>query len=379
MNTAISGSGFGLVAAVAALVCSPGMASEATTGGGSGTTLMISNNTAQAVPVQITLGSTGDPASNYGISNISQLPAAWNIVPEKSAPTTQGIFILAGNQSVSFNSGSSSFSGNVAFGPKFSGRGCGNSNPGACYPNAINLGEFTLNIAGGAETVDISNVNGANAWLTLNFSGQSSANYWNNGSFTGANPNVTSIANAALTTPVTQAGVYGWQATNCINVVPPVPNPTSSCPAPVDAPAAAQLQSQAQCNIQRGSGAPTGGTVEVVFGGYLPNSAPGIGCIASNMIAPVSGSSAGGTQVTLTGWGFAAVTAVSLQGAVATNVVASNQTLSFTTPACNFCTATAPQPWNSNVVLTLSDGSSYTLPADVAGTNAIAAFTYTSP
>lgn len=361
------------LAAVSGIGPSLTFAGESEKSASTGTTLKITNSTNTSVPVQITLG------SNNGISNINQLPAAWGIVPEKSAPTTQGIFILNGKQSVSFNSGTSSFSGNVAFGPKFSARGCGSSVPGACYPNSINLGEFTLNIANGAETVDISDVNGANAYITINFKGQTKSNRWNAGSFKGASTNVTTIANQALTSPVTQPGVYGWQATNCTNVVQPVPNPLPGCPAPVNAPSAAQVQTQAQCNIQRNSGAPTGGTVEIVFGGYLPNSAPGVSCVSTNTIAPVSGTKGGGTQVVIRGWGLAGVTAVTLQGAPATNVVSTNQKLTFTTPLCNFCTATAPQPWNSSVILTLSNGSTYTLPADVAGANAAAAFVYTSP
>lgn len=343
-----------------------------------GTTLSIRNATNAAVPVQITLGSAANPAQGYGISNIRQLPTAWAIVPEQSAPTTQGIFILAAKQSVSFNSGTRSFSGNVAFGPKFSGRGCGDSSAGACYPNSINLGEFTLNISGGAETVDISNVNGANAYLTINFHGQTAANLWNDGSFTGANANVRRIANLPLNKAVTQSGVYGWQATNCTNVVPPLPNPTASCPAPINGPATAQLQDQARCNIQRGSGVPSGGIVEIVFGGYLPNSAPGLSCVSTRKISPAGAIQTGGTSVSISGWGLAAVTGVSLQGAAASQIVATNQLLTFTTPACNFCTASAPQPWNSNVILTLSNGSTYTVPASVAGANAVAAFTYTS-
>jgi hypothetical protein len=354
--------------------------SEKNSGANSGGTILkITNNTDSSVPVQITLGSAKNPANNYGISNINQLPPAWGIVPEMPASTTQGIFILGGKKSVSFNSGALSFSGNVAFGPKFSGRGCGSNQPGACYPNATNLGEFTLNIANGAETVDISNVNGANAYITINFIGQTKANRWNDGSFSGANANVTTIANQSITKKVTQSGVYGWQATNCTTVVPPIPNPLPNCPAPINAPSTAQLQSLPKCNIQRGSSAPTGGTVEIVFGGYLPNSAPGISCVSTNTIFPASGTQKGGTNVTVRGWGLAGVTGVTLQGAVATQVVATNQRLTFTTPACNFCTSTQPTPWNSNLILTLSNGATYTLPADVAGINAIAAFTYTSP
>ena len=362
------------LAAIDSVATFAAAADESAASKSSGTTLKITNSTSSAVPVQITLG------ANNGISNINQLPAAWGIVPEKSAPTMQGIFILGGMQSVSFNSGALSFSGNVAFGPKISGRGCGSSVAGACYPNGTNLGEFTLNISGGAETVDISDVNGANALLTITFEGQNKSNRWNDGSFSGANSNVTKIAaNEPLPLWKKPAGVYGWQATNCINVVPPVPNPTPNCPAPVNAPTAAQLQTKAQCNIQRHSGAPTGGTVEIVFGGYLKGSAPGVSCVTANTISPVSGTAKGGTQVTLSGWGLAGVTGVSLQGAAATSITATNQKLTFTTPPCNFCTKSTPTPWNSNVVLTLSNGSTYTLPADVAGATAAAAFVYTSP
>jgi hypothetical protein len=346
-----------------------------------GTTLQITNGTSAAVPVQITLGNSGNPASNYGISNINQLPSSWGtIYPDPSAPTTQGIFILAGNSSVSFNSGTLSFAGNVAFGPTFTGRGCGSStsNPNPCYQDSITLGEFALNLgASGSETVDISGVNGTNAAITINFSGQGANNQWNDGTFSGANPNVTSVANQPMTSWTAPPGVYGWQATNCINVVPPVPNPIPNCPAPVDAPSSAQLQTNAQCNIQRAQGAPTGGTVQIVFTGYAsPTSTPQPGCAGAYIISPNSGSQSGGTSVTMIGWGLSQVTGVTFQGAAATIVSQSDTQLVVTTPACNFCTMS--QPWYSNVILTLSNTKTYTLPASVAGLTAPAAWTYTS-
>jgi hypothetical protein len=64
-----------------------------------------------------------------------------------TAPTTEALFLLGPGQSVCFNSGTLSFTGNVAFGPAFAGRGCG---------------------AGNQETVDLSGVNGTNALLTAN-------------------------------------------------------------------------------------------------------------------------------------------------------------------------------------------------------------------
>lgn len=338
----------------------------------SGTTLKITNGTSNAVPVMITLG------SGYGINNISQLPSSWGVIQDPvGIPGLQGIFILAGNSSVSFNSGTSSFSGNVGFGPTAYNRGCGNSAAGACYPNSVNLAEFTLNIgSSGSETVDISDVNGANAAITINFTGQTSNNQWNDGTFSGANSNVTTIGIAPpLSNFANQIGVFGWQATNCINVVLPVPNgpPSNICAAPVNNPGSPQLQTNAQCNIQRTQGVSTGGTAEIVFNGFTDsNSAPQPGCMAVYTVSPASGSQNGGTTVTMTGWGLSQVTGVTFQGATATINSQTNAQLVVTTPPCNFCTGS--QPWNSNVML----NGSYIVPNNAAGWGASAAYVYTS-
>lgn len=338
-----------------------------------GTTLKITNGSAAAVPVQVALG------AGNGISTLDQLPSSWGpLYPDPSAPTQQGIFFLAAGSSVEFNSGSQTFSGNIAFGPTFTSRGCGSSAslPNPCYPDASSLAEFSLNMgSGNAEAVDISGVNGTNALLTLNFSGQGTNNQWNDGSFSGANPNVTQISNQPITTWTSPVGVYGWQATNCVNIVDPIPNPTANCPAPVEA-SAAQLQANAQCNIQRNVGAPTGGTVEVVFNGYASStSAPQPGCSGAYVVSPTSGSQNGGTTVTLTGWGLDQVMQVTFQGAAATIQSQASTSLVLVTPACNFCGG--PQPWYSNVELTLSSSGSITLPNTVAGPAAPAAWTYT--
>lgn len=338
-------------------------------GDGSGTTLTITNGTPNPVPVMITLG------AGYDINNISQLP--WGVVQDPvGIQNLQGIFILAGTSagtnSVSFNSGTSSFSGNVAFGPTAWGRGCGSSQAGACYPNATNLAEFTLNYSAGQETVDISDVNGANAAITINFTGN---NPWNDGG--GGHTNVTNIPSVLpLSAFAQQSGVYGWQATNCINVVLPVPNgpPSNICAAPVNNPGAPQLQTNKQCNIQRGAGV-SGGTVQIVFNGFTDApSAPQPGCMAIYTISPSSGSQSGGTTVTMTGWGLSQVTGVTFQGAAATinSSQSNNTTLVVTTPPCNFCGGS--QPWNSNVML----NGSFTVPNNAAGWGASAAYVYTN-
>jgi hypothetical protein len=333
-------------------------------GTGNGTTLQITNGTSNTVPVQITLG------TGYGISNINQLPSSWGVVQDPvGIQGLQGIFILAGNSSVSYNSSPSSFSGNIGFGPTSWGRGCGNSAAGACYPNSVNLAEFTLNYPSGQETVDISDVNGANASITINFT---SSNQWTDNS---GNNNVTNIPSVLpLSAFAQQSGVYGWQGTNCINVVLPVPNgpPSNICAAPVNAPGAAQLQTNAQCNIQRAVGV-SGGTVEIVFGGFTDQpSAPQPGCMAVYTISPASGSQNGGTTVTMTGWGLSQVTSVTFQGAAATISSQSNTQLVVTTPPCNFCGGS--QPWNSNVML----NGAYIVPSYAAGWGASAAYVYTN-
>jgi hypothetical protein len=222
-----------------------------------GTTLQVANATGSAVPVMVTLG------AGQGINNVNQIP--WGI--KQVGSPLQGIFTLGANQSVSFNSGSKSFSGNIAFGPTFNSRGCGSTAANACYPNSTTLAEFSLNMPG--ETVDLSGVNGTNALITMNLSGSP----WNDGA--GGHTNVTKFANQPISGWTPSTGVYGWQATTC-TAAPNPPNPTSSCPAPKNRPSAAQLQSKAQCNVQRGG--PTGGTVQIVFTGYAPGSAPPANC-----------------------------------------------------------------------------------------------------
>lgn len=339
-------------------------------GDGSDTTLKITNATANPVPVMITLG------AGYAINNIDQLPGSWGVVQDPvGIQGLSGIFMLAGSSSVSYNSSTSSFSGNVAFGPTSWGRGCGNSAAGACYPNATNLAEFTLNFSGGMETVDISDVNGVNAKITVNFTPQGSGN-WNDGPKDQhwANQNVTQIAanqSIAKWTSPFPPGVYGWQATTCTGNSG-YPNPQSGCAAPEDTPSASQLQTNPQCNIQRAVGT-SGGTVEVVFGGFTDKkSAPQTGCMAVYTISPASGSLSGGTTVTMTGWGLLQVPGVTFQGATASIVSQTDTTLVVKTPPCNFCNG---NPGYSNVML----NGSYIVPNNAAGWGAPGAYKYTSP
>jgi hypothetical protein len=228
--------------------------------GGTGTNLVVKNNTDSPVPVLITLG------AGYGINSVTQLPASWHITPHPDGTNLKGSFTLPANSSVAFNSGANSFSGNVAFGPTFAAMGCGGS---ACYPNATNLAEFTLNYPG--ETVDISCVNGVNAFISYQLSGGAT---WTDNVSPAA---VSSFANKAMGQNANIPGVYGWQATTCTGNPNP-PNPTADCPAPNDAPGASELSSAESCNVQRKGDAPFGGTVTIIFNGWTPNSEPPANC-----------------------------------------------------------------------------------------------------
>lgn len=250
-----------------------------------GTSLVVTNDSNATVRVMITLG------ANNGISSVSQLPQSWNVSPGPGSPPSPllGSFYLKPHQSTApFNSGSKTFSGNISFGPSWTATGCGgkmipNTKLKSCYPNATSLGEFSLNMgSGGMETVDISGVNGTNAKISMKLTGKSQ---WNDGA--GNHPNVTTIANVALPGFKKSSGVYGWAATNCTTsqnppTNPPNPNMTN-CPAPVDAPKShkPQLQKLAQCNVQRATGAQTGGTVTITFHGYTRGSTPPKGCAGS--------------------------------------------------------------------------------------------------
>jgi len=229
-------------------------------GHGVGTKLVIRNNTASPVPVLVTLG------KGYEINSVLQLPFWWGIVPHLDGTFLKGSVVIGPGASLAFDSGDRSFSGNIAFGPTFTDMGCGG---GACYPNATNLAEFTLNYPG--ETVDISNVNGTNAFIEYQLA--DGAVWTDNVS---SDP-VASFANKVIGQNANIPGVYGWQATTCTGNGNP-PNPIPGCPAPNDVPPAAELSSSGMCNVQRAGDAAFGGTVTINFNGWTPNSEPPLFC-----------------------------------------------------------------------------------------------------
>ena len=221
------------------------------------TVFAVQNDTDTAVTVRLTLG---PPVSGTWIRDVSQLPASWGI----TGSGLVGSFSLPGRTTRSYAlPAATGLSGNLLFGGGAGNPGCGNQ-PG--FPDAATLGEFTLGVPGngysGQEGVDISNVNGTNAYMDLSLATSSP---WNAGA---GYPNVTSASSGAIGTNANRVGVFGWQATNCTSSVNP-PNPTASCPAPLHAPAGPELSSQPICNLQRPG---NGGTVTFVFKGFTPGS-----------------------------------------------------------------------------------------------------------
>jgi len=335
------------------------------TSGSSTTQLQVTNATSTAVPVMITLGTTRNPASNYGINDVSQLPAAWTTYPYSDGnpgdPVIQALFLLPGGESLCFNSGALSFAGNVTFGPNFAERGCGSIDTTGCFPDASTAFEFALNLGpSGQETVDVSGVNGTNALGGWNLD---ATPVWTN---TLSPASVTQIRNAAIGSWAPPSdGVYGWQSTDCIQLVPPIPNPIPGCLAPLHWPSqVTQNQASRVCNVSRASGA-TGGTAQVVFNGYASGSAPGVACVggfARFQPHQVSAGTAGST-LTMNGYGLDAVTGVQFQGVAATIVgtPTANQIV-VRTPVVPYC-APGATTLDTNVTFTVNGVAGTVTPA----------------
>jgi len=201
------------------------------------TAFAVRNATAAAVTVRLALGP--QPTGTW-LRDVAQFPASWGV----SGRGLVGSFNLPAQTTVSFTlPNATGLSGNVIFGGGAGNPGCGRQ-PG--FPNAANFGEFTLGVPAngfnGQETVDVSSVNGTNAYLDIELA---TTNPWNAGA---GHPNVSVVSGGTIGANADRVGVFGWQATNCTASVDP-PNPIAGCPAPVDAPSRAELSSQPICTF----------------------------------------------------------------------------------------------------------------------------------
>ena len=213
-------------------------------------TLKITNRSGTDVKVYLTLGAV--PGC---VQDVKAVPFVTDPVN-----TLQGWFMLAKGASATYTPPQGQgTSGNFAFG----------SPPLNCptteYRNGINLAEFMLNNSfqgsGAQETIDISCVAGANALIAFAMTG---GGVWNAGS---TQPNVSQFACKALGKNTGLVGVFPCGCDNCTSRSNP---PQPSCPASPPPPAYEDCQAEPICNVQRDA-SKSGGTVEVIFQGFLPN------------------------------------------------------------------------------------------------------------
>lgn len=204
------------------------------------TELFVVNQTKDSVLVYLTLGADTNFVTNVnGIFGIT-------------ATGLQGSFILAPNDTVSYQSAGKGFGGNITFGtPPVN---CPDTN---LFPFGINLFEFSLNdsFAGtnhAQETVDISCVSGVNSKITCNLSDAD----WNDGDSTG----IQTFENSFLYDNVFRIGVFPFGCDSCTVIKNP---PVCTGHKPFSQP-----QKKSICNIQRDAGKKWG-KVYVQFGGYL--------------------------------------------------------------------------------------------------------------
>lgn len=211
------------------------------------TELTLSNATSEAVQVYLTLGTV-----KRCVSHVANIPFITTVLSD-----LQGWFMLGAGQSVSYTPPHGhGLNGNVSFG----------SPPVNCappqYPSGVNLAEFMLNNgfqgAAAQETIDISCVAGANAYVQFSMEGGGG---WNAGP---SQPTVTQFQNHAIGANVGMVGVFPYGCDVCTGSHNP---PQCECP-PAGAPQPPVPQADAICNVQRNADG-AGGTVTVTFSGFI--------------------------------------------------------------------------------------------------------------
>lgn len=210
------------------------------------THLEVTNSAAEAVLAYITLGATlgcvQDVSSlicteGVEITELHSLMGSFTLLPgvttRISAPEGMGL------------------NGNFSF----------NTPPLNCpcpdFPEGVNLAEFIINNGfqpGGQETVDISGVCGANAFLRFELS----AGDWTSN---GGAIAVSSIANVTRYKNTGIVGVFPYGCDNCTSSDNP-PSCVGQHPEYANA--------DPICNVQRPASGNQGGTVRVVFVGFTP-------------------------------------------------------------------------------------------------------------
>lgn len=210
------------------------------------TTLEAYNSSDQPVLVYLTLGAT--PGCVQDVSTITFKPAvSLNVV----APL-MGSFTLAARETVKIEASDGlGLNGNLCFGTPPLNCPCPD------WPNGVALAEFIVNNGfqpGGQETVDISCVCGANAYLCIDLGGD---DWTTNGGAT----SVHEIQNSTRYQNTGRVGVFPYGCDNC----------TSSDAPPSCVGQQPQFANTTPiCNVQRSAAANQGGVVRVTFFGWTP-------------------------------------------------------------------------------------------------------------
>jgi hypothetical protein len=211
------------------------------------TSLVLANGTDQAVQVGLVLAALGGPCpAHHPPVTADQLAKKGfcSDVTESGSPPYAGkcLLTISKNSSVTFpDIPDTCISGNVTFG------GYG-ACPDTTFPTGATTAEFTLNSKAGAETVDISLVNGYSAEVTISMSGGGAWTY---------GPNSTSISKISIKPLGDNVGNPGVFPKNCSDCVGLVGVPV--CPGFTSDP---DCQSERICNVQRSA---YGGTVTITL------------------------------------------------------------------------------------------------------------------
>lgn len=211
------------------------------------THLELSNVTDQPVLTYITLGTTAGCVQDVGLLSLSQ------DIPITALFPLMGYFTLPPNaKNVRVNAPEGfGLNGNFSFGTPPLNCPCPD------FPEGVNLAEFIINNGfqpGGQETVDISCVCGANAFIGMELSAED----WTSD---GGAIAVKSFANATRYANKGLVGVFPWGCDNCTSS----DNPPDCVGQQPD-----QANDTPICNVQRSAAANEGGVVRIVFLGYTP-------------------------------------------------------------------------------------------------------------
>lgn len=209
------------------------------------TRLEVKNNTSNSILVYITLGATAGCCHD-----VSKLVTTNGVVITKLFDL-MGTFVLDANQHVELTApNNEGLNGNFSF----------NTPPLNCptpdFEEGVNLAEFIINNGfqvNGQETVDISCVCGANAYIEFDLSEDD----WNDGTTWG----IKSIKNGTRFNNTGISGVYPYGCDNCTSSDNP-PSCIGQQPQ--------YANTTPICNVQRPADSNKGGKVTVIFNGMTP-------------------------------------------------------------------------------------------------------------